>query len=95
MSLIRIHLFLLLVIAYPSEAQHRVVVRDLSHQFQLFKGGQYVGADSTTDKSKTLYVVVNADDYKGNFIEFENQKPILLFINGELVKNLSEGKKVF
>lgn len=75
--------------------QHRVVVKDLSGQFKLFSDGAYVNPDSVSLESNTIYIGVDAAEFKGDFLEFENAQPLVLFINGQLAANLEAGKRKF
>jgi len=95
MSMFRICFFLLLIIAYPGEAQHRVVVKNLSDQFKLFHEGGYLAADSISQKKTTLYLSIDTEEYKGNSIELESKQPVMLFINGKLARPLPAGISIF
>ncbi len=87
--------FILVQALFVSAQQHRVVVKDLSGQFKLFSKGEYLNPDSVSPESNTIYIGVDADEFKGNFVEIENEEPLLLFINGQLAAHLAAGKKIF
>jgi hypothetical protein len=89
---------LLLLIAFllpPTKSSHRIEVLNLSQQFQVYSEGRYVSADSVTTLPKTLFLFVEANRFKGNFLELASRKGMAIFINGSLVNNFLSGTKLW
>jgi len=88
--------FLLIASLLPLKAAvYRVEVIDLSSQLKVFENGRYIFADSTPAEPKSLFLFIETNRFKGNFLELQANKDFAVFINGALVSNFSSGIKTW
>jgi hypothetical protein len=86
--------FLLLVSLLPQKADtYRIEVMDLSDQIKIFEDGRYVFIDSATSEPKSLFLFVDANRFRSNFLELGTRKNMTVFINGSLASNFSAGSR--
>jgi hypothetical protein len=69
-----------------------VTKKDLADSWQIYENNQYQKIQADSENPTTIYFLVDADKYAGDYLHLQSRDPFVLFVNGKLAR---EGTQLY